>query len=165
MVELEMVQRQFIKRIEDIEHLTYPEQLKKLKFYSLEKRRERYLIIYLWKMMENLVPKCIDLKQRNGGRNGRSFRLPLLCRTASTSLKTIRDDSFFVQSVKLFNSFPRNIRDLKGCSVEAFKNELDKFLQKLPDAPLIPGYTASSLVGSNSVVDWCSWQKCVSKYE
>ena len=164
-VELEMVQRQFIKRIEDIEHLTYPEQLKKLKFYSLERRRERYLIIYLWKMMENLVPKCIDLKRRNGGRNGRSFRLPLLCRTASTRLKTIRDESFFVQSVKLFNSLPRNIRDLKGCSVEAFKKELDKFLQKLPDAPLIPGYTASSLVGSNSVVDWCSWQKCVSKYE
>ena len=164
-VELEMVQRQFIKRIEDMEHLTYPEQLKKLKFYSLERRRERYLIIYLWKMMENLVPKCIDLKRRNGGRNGRSFRLPLLCRTASTRLKTIRDESFFVQSVKLFNSLPRNIRDLKGCSVEAFKKELDKFLQKLPDAPLIPGYTASSLVGSNSVVDWCSWQKCISKYE
>ena len=164
-VELEMVQRQFIKRIEGIEHLTYPEQLKKLKFYSLERRRERYLIIYLWKMMENLVPKCIDLKRRNGGRNGRSFRLPLLCRTASTRLKTIRDGSFFVQSVKLFNSLPRNIRDLKGCSVDAFKNELDKFLLKLPDAPLIPGYTASSLVGSNSVVDWCNWLKCVRKYE
>ena len=39
-VELEMVQRRFIKRIEGIEHLTYPEQLKKLKLYSLERRRE-----------------------------------------------------------------------------------------------------------------------------
>ena len=38
-VELEMVQRRFIKRIEGIEHLTYPEQLKKLKLYSLERRR------------------------------------------------------------------------------------------------------------------------------
>ena len=52
-VELEMVQRLFIKRIEDIEHLTYPEQLKKLKFYSLERRRERYLIIYLWKLCKS----------------------------------------------------------------------------------------------------------------
>ena len=164
-VELEMVQRRFIKRIEGMEHLTYPEQLKKLKLYSLERRRERYLVIYLWKMLEDLVPKCIDLKRRNGGRNGRSFRLPLLSRTASTRLKTIRDDSFFVQSVKLFNSLPREIRDLKGCSVEKFKGKLDKFLLTLPDAPLIPGYTASSLVGSNSVVDWCNWQKCVHKYE
>ena len=80
-------------------------------------------------------------------------------------MKTIRDDSFFVQSVKLFNSLPRNIRDLKGCTVEKFKRELDKFLLELPDAPLIPGYTASSLVGSNSVVDWCNWMKCVRKYE
>ena len=39
-VELEMVQRRFIKRIEVMEHLTYPEQLKKLKLYSLERRRE-----------------------------------------------------------------------------------------------------------------------------
>ena len=116
-------------------------------------------------MLEDKVPKCIDLERRNGGRNGRSFRLPLLCRTASTRLKTIRDDSFFVQSVKLFNSLPRNIRDLKGCTVEKFKRELDKFLLELPDAPLIPGYTASSLVGSNSVVDWCNWMKCVRKYE
>ena len=37
-VELEMVQRRFIKRIEGIEHLTYLEQLKKLKLYSLERR-------------------------------------------------------------------------------------------------------------------------------
>ena len=64
-------------------------------------------------------------------------------------------------SDSLLNSLPRNIRDLKGCSVEALKNELDKFLLKLPDAPLIPGYTASSLVGSNSVVVWCNWLKCV----
>ena len=39
-VELEMVQRRFIKRIKGIEHLTYPEQLKKLKLYSLERKRE-----------------------------------------------------------------------------------------------------------------------------
>ena len=74
-------------------------------------------------MMDNQIPKCIDFKRRNGGRNGYSFRLPLLSQTASTRLKTIRDDSFFVQSVKLFNSLPRGIRDLKGCSVETFKSE------------------------------------------
>ena len=67
--------------------------------------------------------------------------------------------------LKLYNSLPRNIRDLKACNVKKFKSELDKFLLKLPDAPLIPGYTASSLVGSNSVVDWCNWMKCVCKYE
>ena len=163
-VEVEMIQRQFIRRIEDIKHLTYPEQLKRLKLYSLERRRERYLIIYLWKMLEGLVPKCIDLERRNRKRNGRSFKLPILKRDASARLKSIREDSFFVHSVKLFNSLPREIRDLKGCKIEKFKRELDKFLLELPDAPLIPGYTASSLVGSNSIVDWCDWRKCVRDY-
>ena len=104
-------------------------------------------------MMENLVPKCIDLKQRNGGRNNHSFKLPLLNQTAAARLITTRNVSVFVQWVKLFNSLPRNIRDLNGCSVKTFKSELDKFLLKLPDSPLIPGYTASSLVGSYSVAD------------
>ena len=103
-VELEMVQRQFIKRIETIQHLTYPEQLKKLNLYSLERRRERCLIIYLWKMMENLVPSCVDLQRRNKGKNGRSFRLSQMSRTASVRLKTLREGSFFVKSIKLTRS-------------------------------------------------------------
>ena len=45
-VELEMVQRSFIKRIENIKHLTYPEQLRKLQLYSLERRR-REIIDYI----------------------------------------------------------------------------------------------------------------------
>jgi hypothetical protein len=158
-VDLEMIQRSFIKRIESIKQLTYPEQLKKLKLYSLERKRERYLIIYLWKMTEGLVPACIDLKRRNRNRNGRSFKLNPLSRTTSTRVKTLRDSSFFIQSLKLFNALPRNIRDLEGCKLEKFKMELDKFLLKLPDAPLIPGYTASSLVNSNSIIDWCNWLK------
>ena len=116
-------------------------------------------------MMEDLAPKWSDLERRKGRRNGHSFWLPLLSRTASIRLKTIIDDSFFVQSVKLFNSLPRNIRDLKGCTAEKFKSELDKFLLKLPDAPLITGYTASSLMGSNTDVNWFNWLKCVRKYE
>ena len=44
-------------------------------------------------MLEEMVPKCIDLERRNGGRNGRSFRLPLLGQNASTRLKAIRDDT------------------------------------------------------------------------
>ena len=127
-VEIEMVQRQFIKRIEGMKDLTYPEQLKKLKLYSLERRRERYLIIYLWKMMEGLAPVCVDLTRRNKGRNGRSIKLPPLNRNASIRVKTLREGSFFVRSVKLFNALPRSIRDLRGCSKEKFKRQLDKFL-------------------------------------
>ena len=115
--------------------------------------------------MEGLVPVCVDLKRRNKDRNGRSFKLPPLNRNSSARVKTLREGSFFVRSVKFFNVLPRRIRDLRGCSKEKFKGQLDKFLMKLPDAPLIPGYTASSLAVGNSVVDWCSWMKSARMYE
>ena len=34
----------------------YWERLRTLRLYSLERRRERYRIIYIWKMLENLSP-------------------------------------------------------------------------------------------------------------
>ena len=152
MVEIEMVQRQFIKRKEGIKDLTYPEQFKKLKLYLLERRREIYLIIYLRKVMEGLVPVCVALKSRNRGRNGRSIKLPLLSRNASARVKTLREGSFFILSVKIFNVLPRSIKDLSGCSMEKFKRQLDKFLMELPDAQLIPGYIATSPAGGGEIV-------------
>ena len=93
--------------------------------------------------MEVLVPECIDLKRRNRDRTGHSIKLPLFNRSASVKTKTIREGSFFIQSVKLFNALPRNIRDTREYSVDQLKRKQDKFLLELPDAPLIPCYTAS----------------------
>ena len=42
---LEMIQRSFIRKIDDMRHLDYWTQLKKLHLYSLERRRERYIVI------------------------------------------------------------------------------------------------------------------------
>ena len=36
--------------------LSYNEKLKAIKLYSLQRRRERYCIIYVWKVLEGLVP-------------------------------------------------------------------------------------------------------------
>ena len=43
---LESVQRYFTSKISDVSHLDYWERLKILGLYSLERRRERYAIIY-----------------------------------------------------------------------------------------------------------------------
>ena len=42
---LEMIQRSFIRKIDDMRHLDYWTQLKKLHLYSLERRREREIYI------------------------------------------------------------------------------------------------------------------------
>ena len=50
---VEKVQRSFTRFISGMTGLSYPE---RLKLYSLQCRRERYIIIYVWKILEGLVP-------------------------------------------------------------------------------------------------------------
>ena len=54
---LEKVQRSFIRKISGIQHLNYWDQLCKLKLYSLERRRVRYIVIYST-LGESLRNKC-----------------------------------------------------------------------------------------------------------
>ena len=53
---LESVQWSFLRKIRADNQDNYWVCLKKMKVYSLERRRERYRIIYIWKILENLVP-------------------------------------------------------------------------------------------------------------
>ena len=53
---LEQVQRSFIRKITGVQHLSYWQQLQELSMYSLERRRERYISIYIWRIMEGQVP-------------------------------------------------------------------------------------------------------------
>ena len=50
--EIENIQRIFTKKIEGMEELDYHQRLKELKMYSMERRRERYMIIYGWQQLE-----------------------------------------------------------------------------------------------------------------
>ena len=53
----------------------------------------------------------------------------------------------------MFNSLPLDLRNSTGCSVDAFKRKLDRFLRTVPDEPQIPGYTAMRRADSNSLLD------------
>ena len=57
---IEKVQRAFTKHISGMCFLSYCKRLEVLKLYSLQRRRERYGIIYVWKMIEGLVPNLSD---------------------------------------------------------------------------------------------------------
>ena len=57
---LEKPQRFYTKHIDGLKDLSYKERLSVLNIYSLERRRERYLIIYIWKILENIVPNFSD---------------------------------------------------------------------------------------------------------
>ena len=53
---VEKVQMSFTRFISGMKGLSYSERLTALKLYYLQRRRERYIIIYVWKILEGLVP-------------------------------------------------------------------------------------------------------------
>ena len=52
---LESVARHFTSQIDGLNHLDYWDHLKVLKLFSKERRRERYQIIFIWKIAQGLV--------------------------------------------------------------------------------------------------------------
>ena len=58
---IEQVQRSFTRFITGMRPLSYDERLKSLHLYSVQRRFERYIIIYIWKILESIVP---NLSQR-----------------------------------------------------------------------------------------------------
>ena len=152
---LEMVQRSFIRKIDEVRGLDYWTQLNKLHLYSLERRRERYMIIYIWRILEHQVPDFTSGKMSSineAGRLGRKCSSPNIRSNAPSDIKNIRYASLSVKGPQLFNLLPAEIRNLRNCSVEVFKRSLDKFLSVVPDEPQIPGYTAIRRADSNSLV-------------
>ena len=77
---LELVQKSFISKIVNLTHLPYWELLKTLGLFSLQRRRERYRIIYMWSIFEGLVPnpkpQQIQLKWHE--RHGRTCNVPVV---------------------------------------------------------------------------------------
>ena len=71
---VERIQKSFTARIEGMENKNYHERLKELKMYSLERRRERYMIIYAWEMVEGRRENILNLRTRKIGRTRRMIQ-------------------------------------------------------------------------------------------
>ena len=154
---LEAIQRRFTHKISEVSDLDYWSRLQALRLYSLQRRAERYQIIYSWKIMEGLAPNLRknELQTRRSDRRGRYCVVPKLIQSnkCSAKAKTIRENSFSVQGPKLFNALPREIRDISNVSVDTFKSHLDKLLSRIPDQPGIPGYAGQRAAATNSIID------------
>ena len=147
---IENVQRNFTRKIDLCSGLDYWDRLKLLKLYSLERRRDRYTIIYVWKMIEGMVPD-IGITHYESGRRGRLSTIPSLRRKASKRTQNLLETSFKVRGPRLFNSLLAHLRSITQCDVSRFKRMLDDWLMDIPDEPLVPGYTARRRSTSNSI--------------
>ena len=79
---LEKIQQSFTRKIKlNTPGLNYWDRLKHLRLYSLERRRERYRILYVWKILENLVPNIASeandgFTKLHSARNGVFVKTP-----------------------------------------------------------------------------------------
>ena len=146
--QIEAVQRSFTAKIKGMEDLNYHERLKHLKLFSLQRRRERFIIIHTHKIFLELAPNDVNIQFHDHQRLGTQCRrLPL--KSKITSVNTIRDNFFSHNSPKLYNLVPKSIKCARN--IASFKRKLDNFLMKIPDFPPIPGYICAN---SNSLTEW-----------
>ena len=133
---LESVQRHFTSKVKGMEDMSYWERLHALNLYSQERRRERYLIVFLWKISQNLV-NGYSVIFTNSARRGRLVVPNQVVASAPAAVRRARESSLAVKFAKLFNLLPASIRNINSDNVNTFKCELDNFLSLVQDQPTI----------------------------
>ena len=152
--DLESIQRSFTAKIESVRNLNYWDRLKSLKLYSLERRRERYIIIYTWKILVSLVPNFTSSASKIdhywSDRHGRKCKLPAIRNRGGIGNK--RENFLNIKGPRLFNVLPQSIRNIMDPNINIFKKKLDAFLATIPNEPGVPGYCAGRAAASNSLL-------------
>merc|ERR1719319_802946 len=136
---LEDVQRKYTAKIQGMETLNYRERLRILKMNSQERRRDRYAVIFIWKVAMGLVEGYPMEFTAATNRRGRECRVQNVVRNAPSPVKKARENSLAVKGAKMFNLLPSHIRNITSEKVDVFKSSLDFFLKSVPDEPTIEG--------------------------
>ena len=148
---IEDVQRFFTRHICGLQETYYWERLKVLGLQSLQRRRERFIIIHVWKLLNKKVPNDISMEFYYNDRLGWKTKLPKLYGRAKPSAKTIYDASFAVIGAKLWNLLPKDVNT--HITLDNFKIHLGKFISNIPDRPPVTNYKSTN---NNSILDWLS---------
>ena len=158
--QLEAVQKSFTKRISAVSYLNYNERLKFLGLYSIQRRIERYEILYTFKNVNNIVPNP-GLKFFKDPRTGLHVIVPGVSTNCKAYVRWFRERSFSIRGPRLFNNLPITLKKDYGntTSLEKFKAELDKYLKTIPDQPTCSRQPRAA--NSNSLLDQCYYRNCI----
>ena len=108
---------------------------------SLQRRRERFIIIWMFKCRLGEVPNDLGVEFRPPGRLGVKAVVPPLSGNSSRRAQAKYDDSFAVVGPKLWNVLPADMTVM--VNPRAFKRVLTKWCLKRPDRPPVAGYRRS----------------------
>ena len=147
---IEALQRSLTSKLDGLENLNYHQRLQSLKLYSLQRRRERFCIITIYKILNNLHPNQLNLQFYETPRFGMKCRRRI-SKAKRVHIRTLHYHSFASIGPALFNIVPRVIKEKETLS--SFKSALDKYLQAIPDQPPISGYP---FLNGNSLLEWAA---------
>lgn len=155
---IERVLRSFTRCISGVSHLSYWDRLKSLGLYSVQRRYERYQILYVFKCLHGLCPNP-------GIRHTWSDRRGISCDVRSPPkisdrklLKCLKNSFVLNKAPVLYNLLPGSLRKFYVLDdpLSSFKRQLDDFLKTIPDQPYVQGYTRAA--NSNTLNDQISYR-------
>ena len=147
--ELESVQKAFTSRITGMYNLHYWDRLKKLSLMSLQRRRERYIILHMWKILHHQTSNDLQIQFVHRPRLVNQAKIPVVSKQSTAANQTLYDASFAVKGSKLWNCVPYHLNSIPD--ITQFKRQLTLFMLSVPDKPPVWGYTTPN---SNSILCW-----------
>ena len=144
---LESIQRLFTSKVTEVSHLSYYNRLKALRIQSLQRRRERFIILTVWKIINGKMPNDLCLNFTDTPRRGIKVKVPSLNMKATQRARSRYENSFAVLGPLLWNTIPSKLSRIT--KMETFKVALSKYLEQIPDEPPIDGVTRY-----NSLLDY-----------
>ena len=140
--ELKSVQKAFTARISGIKDMHYWDRLVHLSLMSLQRRRERYIILHMWKILHGYTSNDLNVQLETRPRLGNIDIIPFKCRVSTAANQSLYDSLFAVQGPKLWNAIPYHLNIVN--KAEHFKDQLTKFMLSIPDRPPIRGYASKN---------------------
>ena len=134
---IESVQRLFTSKIEGLSEFSYHDRLRILGLMSLQRRRERFIIITVWKIINKVIPNDLNLSVTTSERRGLKVKVPSLCTKATLHARSCYESSFGVVGPKIWNTLPRRINTIPNKTT--FKTALTSYLSQIPDLPPVDG--------------------------
>lgn len=139
---IEGVQRYFTSKITGLAEYSYWERLQKLNLLSLQRRRERFIIIMMWKILNNVSPNSLNIQKTISDRRGLRAVVPPLTKSASAHSQSVYDSSFGVMGPRLWNCLPAKLTTIT--TKTTFKTHLSKHLARFPDHPPVDGISSDN---------------------
>ena len=127
---IEAIQRMFTYKIIELQHLNCRERLHKLNHYSLQRRRECYIFIYIWKITQHMyiVPNIEGTDGHKIKTRNRPIHGTLCYRVSNTQKHNTIGNSIAIYGPRFYDSLPKYLRDTRSIKTEKPKFQHEKFL-------------------------------------